>query len=72
MSDTYDVNGRLVRTECDSSRCAASIKPYPQIADSGWMKGCRVVPSVGEIRSSFCPACWPNVSGYYPDPSATS
>ncbi len=62
----------LLHIECDE--CNATIKPHPEIAQSGW----KYVAS-GRItqpdywRTDYCPECWDRVGWKYdpmgPDPS---
>jgi hypothetical protein len=44
---------RLALIECDF--CNATIRPNPNIAKSGWMKG-----GYGGHQFEFCPDCWEN------------
>ena len=54
----------LVRIECDG--CDATIKPHPEIAESGWMKTGVVIPGPRRndvTRSDWCPTCYRNRRG---------
>ena len=47
----------LVRTECD--RCPATIRPSPDISESGWMLAGTYRPGTSDsVRFDYCPVCW--------------
>lgn len=46
----------LVRLKCDG--CDATIKPHPEIAQSGWMKTGAVYPDGSKVQSEWCPECY--------------
>lgn len=54
---TEEGTGRrfLLRLECDGPGCSESIKPHPEIAESGWMKRSQLVGSQ-VLAWDYCPS----------------
>ena len=46
----------LHHLECD--HCEATIKPYPKISESGWMKSGQVENGRNQWTTDYCPDCW--------------
>lgn len=44
----------LVRLECDAMGCKATIRPHPEIAQSGW-RNCGVMDKGAKYELDYCP-----------------
>lgn len=54
--DGEEPKRKLVRLECDSPGCGESIKPYPDIASSGWTsRGHQNMATRETARWDYCP-----------------
>ncbi len=50
---TREDNRRRVLVELECDECDATIKPHPEIAQSGWRYA-----ETDDWRMDYCPDCW--------------
>ena len=49
-----DGTPRLFGISCDAPDCDASIRPHPQIAESGWVQSV-AIDNLGVVENDYCP-----------------
>ena len=49
----------LLRLECDGGDCSATIKPHPDIAQSGWVVHGQSERDGFALTWDYCPRCKP-------------